>query len=170
MTKQRSAIVGVLEDLEGFASATKIYDRLRARGSTIGLATVYRTLGTLAASGSLDALADPGSGETLYRACGGGEHHHHITCRDCGRTVEVTLPQIEKAARDIARRHGFSDVEHTVEIAGTCQVCAEGAGGGGSDGGGKAGNGKAGSDGGGKAGGGGSDGKAGNGKAGNDGQ
>jgi Fur family ferric uptake transcriptional regulator len=107
----------------GFTSATQIYDRLHAQGSTIGLATVYRTLGTLAAEGVLDALQRPGGTETLYRACGEIGHHHHLTCRECGRTVEVTLPAVEASAREVARQHGYEAVEHTVEIAGTCREC-----------------------------------------------
>jgi Fur family ferric uptake transcriptional regulator len=125
MTKQRAAIVQVLREKPEFASATQIYDQLRAQGSTIGLATVYRTLGTMAAEGSLDALQHPGNTETLYRACGNTPHHHHVTCRSCGRTVEVTVPELEHFARETAARYGFTDVDHTLEIAGTCEPCRE---------------------------------------------
>ncbi|MDR1186925.1 MAG: transcriptional repressor [Bifidobacteriaceae bacterium] len=123
MTKQRTAIVQVLRGRREFASAAQIYDSLRAGGSTIGLATVYRTLGTLAADGDLDSLQHPGSAETLYRACADDGHHHHLTCRECGQAVEVRVPEVEAFAREIAAAHGFEDVEHTLEIAGTCETC-----------------------------------------------
>ena len=84
---------------------------------------MYRTLGTLAGEGTLDALQRPGSSETFYRACGDTGHHHHLTCRECGRTVEVRLPEVESFAHEIAARHGFTDVDHTLEIAGTCEPC-----------------------------------------------
>jgi Fur family ferric uptake transcriptional regulator len=122
MTKQRAAIVGVLSDRAGFASAAQIYDELRAQGAGVGLATVYRTLGTLASEGQLDALQQPGTSETLYRVCG-AEHHHHLTCRQCGRTVEVQAPEVERLASDIATTHHFTNPEHTLEIAGTCATC-----------------------------------------------
>jgi Fur family ferric uptake transcriptional regulator len=128
-TKQRAAIVQALEEKRAFASAAQIYDRLRAGGSTIGLATVYRTLASLTQDGELDAVQHPGATETLYRACGSGQHHHHLTCRECGTTVEVTAPKVEEFAQETARRHGFADANHTLEIIGTCALCRDAASG-----------------------------------------
>ncbi|MDR1295701.1 MAG: transcriptional repressor [Bifidobacteriaceae bacterium] len=123
-TKQQIAIVGVLRGKKEFWSATQIYNELRTQGSTVGLATVYRTLAVLAAEGELDALQHPGTTETLYRACGDLDHHHHLTCRECGLTVEVKAPEIEAFARSVAAGNGFGDVDHTLEITGTCPSCA----------------------------------------------
>ena len=47
-------------------------------------------------------------------------------CRSCARAIEVAGPAIEKWAAAIARDHGFRDVNHSVEIFGTCQFCAAG--------------------------------------------
>jgi hypothetical protein len=63
------------------------------------------------------------SGEALYRRCG-ATHHHHLTCRDCGLTVELVGPSVEKWSRDTAAAHGFSDVTHVVELFGVCAACA----------------------------------------------
>jgi Fur family ferric uptake transcriptional regulator len=51
-------------------------------------------------------------------------HHHHLVCRSCGRSVEVEGPEVEAWASSVAAQHGFTDVSHTVEVFGTCQVCA----------------------------------------------
>jgi len=94
-----------------------------ARGGTkIGLATVYRTLQTLASDGTVDTLRT--DSEILYRYCGTDSHHHHLVCRLCGKTVEVAGSQIEAWANQIASEAGFVDVEHTVELMGTCASCA----------------------------------------------
>jgi Fur family ferric uptake transcriptional regulator len=68
--------------------------------------------------GQIDALRTD-DGESVYRRCGTG-HHHHLVCRECGRTVEVEGPAVERWAAQVAAEHGFADVEHTVEIVGTC--------------------------------------------------
>jgi len=47
-----------------------------------------------------------------------------VVCRSCGRSVEVEGPEVEAWASAIAERHGFTDVTHTVEVFGTCGVCA----------------------------------------------
>ncbi|MDV2475097.1 Fur family transcriptional regulator [Rhodococcus zopfii] len=121
-TRQRSAIVALLEDVEEFRSAQDLHDALRKRGDGIGLTTVYRTLQSLAEAGSVDVLRTD-TGESLYRRCSSG-HHHHLVCRTCGFTVEVDGPEVERWSHEIAESNGFADVSHTVEIFGTCRDCA----------------------------------------------
>ena len=101
-----------------FASAQDIHAALRELGTPIGLATVYRALQAMVDDGELDALRTD-EGETVYRRCG-TSHHHHLVCRECGRTVEVEEPSVERWASRVAAQHGFSEVSHTLEIFGTC--------------------------------------------------
>jgi Fur family ferric uptake transcriptional regulator len=121
-TKQRAAVSKLLSQINGFRSAQDLHEQLRRQGEGIGLTTVYRTLQTLADAGDVDVLRTD-SGEAVYRRCS-TDHHHHLVCRHCGRTVEVADPPVEDWAERIAREHGFSEVNHTVEIIGTCAGCA----------------------------------------------
>ncbi|MFR9778923.1 Fur family transcriptional regulator [Micromonospora sp. MS34] len=121
-TRQRTAVSALLADVEGFHSAQDLYAMLRQRGERVGLTTVYRTLQGLADAGEIDVMRPPG-GEHLYRRCSGG-HHHHLVCRDCGRTVEVAGPAVESWAERVAAEHGYAEVSHTLEIFGTCPTCA----------------------------------------------
>ena len=120
-TRQRAAVEGIVSELTEFRTAQQIHDQLRHRGDRIGLTTVYRTLQFMADDGELDAIRT-GEGEVAYRRCS-GTHHHHLVCRSCGRTVEVTGPAVEKWAAAVAERHGFRDVRHDLEIVGTCSNC-----------------------------------------------
>ena len=120
-TRQRAAIFALLENLEEFRSAQDLHDELRKRGEGIGLTTVYRTLQSMATSGLVDTLRTD-TGESVYRRCS-EHHHHHLVCRACGSTVEVQGRQVEAWAAEVARTHGFSDVSHTIEIFGICEVC-----------------------------------------------
>jgi Fur family ferric uptake transcriptional regulator len=119
MTGRRDDVRQALATTESFRSAQDIYADLRASGSRIGLTTVYRALQVLSDSGEVDVLRTD-DGEAVYRACRTGEHHHHLVCRVCGRTVEIEGPAVEKWAEAIGAEHGFSDVTHTVEVFGTC--------------------------------------------------
>ena len=76
----------------------------------------------MAASGELDAIRTP-DGQTAYRTCSPG-HHHHLICRSCGRTVEVALPSIEKLVGGIAAQHSFTKLDHELEFYGICAECA----------------------------------------------
>jgi len=118
-TKQRDAVASYLSDLTTFVSAQQIYAGLREQGSTIGLATVYRALQGLVEDEAVDALRSD-DGEVVYRRCRSGQHHHHLVCRECGRTVEVEGPAVEQWADAMAAQHGFRDVSHTLEVFGTC--------------------------------------------------
>lgn len=123
VTRQRTAIGALLEDVDEFRSAQQIHTMLGERGEGIGLATVYRTLGAMAAAGEVDTLRT--GDEALFRRCARpASHHHHLVCRRCGRTVEVQGLNLEAQIRTIAGEHGFVDVEHTLEMFGTCEDCA----------------------------------------------
>ena len=122
-TRQAQALAVALARLPGFASAQEIHAELRRKGEQVGLATVYRHLQALSEDGSVDAIRDA-SGETLYRQCATTMHHHHLTCRNCGRSVEVEGRAVEQWAARVAREAGFTDVGHTVELFGLCPECA----------------------------------------------
>ncbi len=122
-TRQAAALVAALDNLPGFCSAQQIHAELRRRGEHIGLTTVYRHLQVLSEEGSVDAIRDD-SGETLYRQCGTSAHHHHLTCRNCGKSVEVEGRAVEQWAERVARDAGFTNVGHTVELFGLCPDCA----------------------------------------------
>ena len=96
-TRQRAAVVALLESVDGFRSAQELYDELRQRGENIGLTTVYRNLQALAAAGLVDMVRND-TGESVYRRCSTGDHHHHLVCRVCGKAVEVEGPAVEKWA------------------------------------------------------------------------
>lgn len=122
-TRQAEALCQVMADLPEFRSAQDIHAELRHRGERIGLTTVYRHLQVLSEDGAVDTLRDE-AGETLYRRCGTSAHHHHVTCRSCGRSVEVEGRTIERWADRVAAEAGFTDVDHTLEIFGLCADCA----------------------------------------------
>ena len=123
-TKQRSEILDLLDDLDEFQSAQQLHEVLRSRGSGVGLATVYRTVQSLAEGGEVDVLRTA-DGEATYRRCAQRTHHHHLVCRSCGRTVELDAAEAEAWAGRVAHAHGFTDVDHTIELVGTCRTCRE---------------------------------------------
>ncbi len=121
-TRQRLAIDAALRAAADFQSAQEIHDALRQGGDKVGLATVYRTLQAMAESGEVDVRHNP-AGETTYRRCS-DSHHHHLVCRSCGRTVEITGSAVERWTHAIADEHGFTEVAHTVELVGLCADCS----------------------------------------------
>ncbi|MDV3221922.1 Fur family transcriptional regulator [Intrasporangium sp.] len=120
-TRQQAAVAELLGRCDDFTSAQAVHARLRAEGKGVGLATVYRALQAMVEAGTVDVLRTD-EGEAVYRACS-THHHHHLVCRDCGRTVEVEGPAVEQWTARVAAEHGFTGVTHTLEIFGTCADC-----------------------------------------------
>lgn len=122
MTRQRTAVVETLREIDRFASAKSIHAALVARGEKVGLTTVYRTLQSLAEIDAVDVLQTP-EGETLYRHCLTDHHHHHLVCTQCGRSEEVEGGPVEKWAELISARYGYELVAHDAEVYGICRAC-----------------------------------------------
>ncbi|ALC06442.1 Fe2+/Zn2+ uptake regulation protein [Corynebacterium deserti GIMN1.010] len=123
-TRQRKAVIDILEEIDNFASAKEIHNELATREHNVGLTTVYRTLQSLAEIGAVDVLNVTG-GETLYRQCLAEGHHHHLVCTNCGRTVEIDGGPVESWAQEIAAQNGFSVSSHEAEIFGLCPDCLQ---------------------------------------------
>jgi Fur family ferric uptake transcriptional regulator len=121
-TRQALALAAALASMPGFSSAQEIHAELRRKGEPVGLTTVYRHLQALSETGDVDAIRDD-HGEILYRRCETTAHHHHLTCRSCGRSVEVEGKPVEQWAERVAAEAGFIEVGHTVELFGLCPDC-----------------------------------------------
>jgi Fur family ferric uptake transcriptional regulator len=122
-TRQKRALSAVLAQTDRFRSAQELHATLRQSGQRVGLTTVYQQLRALAAVGQIDSVR-AASGELLYRHCDTDQHHHHLVCRVCGRTVEVEDTVVRRWAEKVARDAGFVEVAHHLEFSGTCADCA----------------------------------------------
>lgn len=120
-TVQKDAVWRALEGSPGFVSAQELHQKLVAEGASVGLATVYRQLASLAAEGKADTIPDAGG--VLYRVCAPGEHHHHLVCESCGRAVEIQ-PPLEDWIRRVAEDSGYRITRHVLEVFGVCPECA----------------------------------------------
>ena len=121
-TWQRSAIRDFLAGVEEFRTASQIHEDLTKLGDRMGLATVYRALQAMVEASEVDMLRTP-EGEAAYRKCSDG-HHHHLVCRKCGAAEEIAAEVVEIWAAEVAKRHGFTDVGHEVELYGLCADCS----------------------------------------------
>ncbi|MDR2257378.1 MAG: transcriptional repressor [Arthrobacter sp.] len=122
VTKQRVALEGELARHDDFRTAQEIHSCLGEHGESVSLATVYRVLQQMGEAGEVDVMRMP-DGEAGYRRCAVEHHHHHLVCRRCGATEEVEAPEVEAWAASVARRFGYSQVGHTVELSGLCARC-----------------------------------------------
>lgn len=121
-TRARRAVLRVLERERGRQlTAQELHRRARVIQPSIGLATVYRTLSSLAEEGVVDVVSH--DRESAYRLCSPG-HHHHLICTGCGRVVEIEECDVGSLERALSRRYRFTISEHSITFRGLCERCS----------------------------------------------
>ncbi|MEL0290880.1 MAG: transcriptional repressor [Aquiluna sp.] len=120
-TWQKTAVLDELSNTEEFVSAQELHQKISQSGKKLGLTTVYRALTEMVEQGLADSLS-LSDGEMRYRICT-PEHHHHLICRVCGKTVEFDLPGFEELAESVAKQNSFTELSHEIELFGICKDC-----------------------------------------------
>ena len=115
VTHPRMRILEILESSEGkHLTAEDIYRLLLDHHDDIGLATVYRVLTQFEAAG-LVAKHNFEGGQAVYEI-ERGKHHDHMVDVDSGKVVEFVSEDIERLQREIAEKHGFEIVDHSLVL------------------------------------------------------
>jgi Fur family ferric uptake transcriptional regulator len=122
VTSQRLVIADMLLSASGHLSADDLAAQLAEKGHAIGLATVYRTLDLLVASG-LVIERDFGEGFRRFEPTREVPHHYHLTCTVCGAVTEFFDDRIGGLIRDNADARGFVSSQHRLLVQGTCRDC-----------------------------------------------
>ncbi len=123
MTKQRRAIMELLQTNDSFLSAQHIFSTLQTQGHNIGLATVYRNLQAMVNANLIDVVRPENSDVQLFHYCEKTSHHHHLVCQCCGKTTNIVGDTVEKWAQKIAQENNFTLLSHAIELYGLCNSC-----------------------------------------------
>jgi len=120
-TSQRALIWGVLLEAKGHPSVEEIRDIVLQNGHRIGLATIYRTLKILLASGLI--RQSKLGGMTRYEPVIKQPNHLHFICNLCGSNVEFPSRRIETLIQRVTDEHGFEERYSRYAIVGICKSC-----------------------------------------------
>ena len=115
----RERVVSLLADESCALTAADIDRRL----PMVGRASVYRALEQLEGLGLIQRLDLGGDAAGYERVGPGGEHHHHLLCRVCGRLIPFHDEELERAIGSVGRESGFQVTSHEVTLQGTCAGC-----------------------------------------------
>ena len=119
----RRAIATALGTIDAAFTVEDLHAAVLATQAGIGVATVYRAVGAMAATGSV-APVGTRDGSTLYARCAGGSHHHHLVCTGCGAVVGIACP-VDSALLHSAEKAGYTVTAHEVTLYGLCSTCAK---------------------------------------------
>ena len=95
-------------------SAEEIYRDLIANNYDVGLATVYRVLTQFENAGIVIKHSFEAS-KSVYEL-NDHNHHDHMVCVDSGEIIEFHDEIIETRQEEIAKKHGFKLVDHSMVL------------------------------------------------------
>ena len=122
VTKQRIAVIEILEKATRPITAEEIYDLVEEK-EILNYSTVYRTLNTLSEKGALIKTGEPGG--KMYFQLKGHHHSHELECLLCHKHIQVDACPVEAFSRAVSKENGFVVMEHSLQIKGFCAECAE---------------------------------------------
>ncbi|MBQ1490970.1 MAG: transcriptional repressor [Blautia sp.] len=90
MGKYKTEILALIGESEEHLTAEQIYEKLKARGQSPALATVYNNLNQLADSGEIRRLTVGGHMDRYDKK----KRHDHLVCIHCGSITDLYLPDL----------------------------------------------------------------------------
>ncbi len=122
-TKQRQAILEVIETHGGHLTADEVYKIAKRRHLRLSLGTVYRNLRVLVEQGAVREL-DFGMAITHFEVV--KDIHYHLVCRVCNGISDVEMELEQKLAKLVERSAdvgGFQIEQHRLDFVGICENC-----------------------------------------------
>lgn len=124
MTRQRRAILSVIETANKHLNAMQILRKARRLDDSVDRSTVYRTVELLKRHGMIDELdLMHMEGEQHYYERKTGRDHIHMACLRCGKIIEFESDIFESLKQQLERECRFSIVVARLEIGGYCAAC-----------------------------------------------
>jgi len=122
LTPHRQLILDLFLEHEGHRSVEDICRVVRQKDPRVGYTTVYRAMKILADCG-LAREIDLADGITRYEHLYNHQHHDHMICMQCGKSIEFYKPEIEALQDEASGQLGFKGHDHKLQIYGICSDC-----------------------------------------------
>ncbi len=117
-----SARVAVFEALLGQEPLSM--HELVKRAGKVDRASVYRAVDLFERLGIAQRL-NTGWKYKIELSDRFAEHHHHLTCTHCGKTIDMNESELETLLSKLAALYQFAPTAHQIEIQGLCLECQE---------------------------------------------
>lgn len=119
LTTPRKAVFAALQHQE----PQTMRELTAAVGGKVDRASVYRTVALFESFGIVQRL-QIGWKYKLELSDQFSDHHHHLSCVRCGRTIALQEDTVlEMRIKTLARAQGFQAIDHQFEVRGLCQAC-----------------------------------------------
>ncbi|MBD3274108.1 MAG: transcriptional repressor [Candidatus Marinimicrobia bacterium] len=120
VTERRKGIIQIFKEKGVHLTPHEVWKELQSRIDKCGLPSIYRNLESLTECGILTRIEEHDN-ERHYALCSADreEHHHHITCVECGKVEALNLCMLQ----DRQQINGYEIVDHFMQVNGICSDC-----------------------------------------------
>jgi Fur family peroxide stress response transcriptional regulator len=122
LTTQRRIILQEISGRKDHPTAEQIYESVCGRLPGLSKATVYRVLDTLVQARAVSKVFHP---DAVGRFDPTTDRHHHLTCRRCGKLVDINASTIKDISLSSVKVPGFKVTDYTINFTGICPRCQE---------------------------------------------
>ena len=122
LTNARLTVLNVLENNDGHLTSAEVLNQVEHLDSSIGRASVFRTLDLLTSLSIIRPTYMNSSLTPTYVFMPDG-HHHHIVCTNCNRIIEFENCGLGVIASELEERLHVKLTSHLLEFYGLCEKC-----------------------------------------------
>jgi len=119
-TKQRKAILDILENAEIPVTAEDIFLKLKENGIDISLSTIYRNLEMLTKEALVVKSYMMNEDKARFAL---PDKKNYLVCEKCGKIVIIDNCPFDKFKEELKEVHGFEITGHCIEVYGICPEC-----------------------------------------------
>lgn len=120
VTYQRLSVFKSLISSPIHPTAEDIYNQVKIDHPTISLATVYKTLETLAENAIISKVTNL---HDMARYDGQNDSHHHLVCVKCRKILDIHDDSLEGLSLSSQINNDFKILDYRVQFDGICQEC-----------------------------------------------
>jgi Fur family ferric uptake transcriptional regulator len=119
VTYPRKLVFSALQDSEALSMS-----ELTKRVTAINRASLYRTIDLFIKLGIAQRV-NTGWKYKVELSDSFAEHHHHLSCMNCGKVIAINEVALESFLKSLATSNNFVPVQHQVEVQGYCTNCTK---------------------------------------------
>ena len=118
-SKQRDALIAILQSTDTHPTAEWVYEKMREQFPNVSLATVYRNLKHMIEIGIAKELYTDNSS----RFDANMSEHYHFVCKKCNRLIDI-FPDKEFCETERMKSMGFQIDHYDLSMYGLCKDCS----------------------------------------------
>jgi Fur family ferric uptake transcriptional regulator len=123
-TPERETIIEEIFAIHDHFDVDELYLILKNKRKKVSKPSIYRLIPHLLESGLIQEAYFE-DGHLHYEHIYGHEHHCHLRCVKCGKTIEFQEKSLERLEKKLAQKFDFTPRGHKLEVFGYCPRCRD---------------------------------------------